>query len=184
MNIKITGRNLRVTKSLTNYIEKKFARLDRFIPQIINTTITLSRIKQSNIAEAHLKTRITKIYCKEISTDGMYSAIDLLVDIIENKLKKENEKMKDKRVKKIKHRGEEERIEPIREIDIKEEDESKSTRIIKNNNYSLKPMFPEDAMIELQNSNQQFLVFINAQTEGMSVMYKRGDGNFGLIEAD
>lgn len=180
MELLITPRNFQIRKVTRQYIEKKLHRLERFESQIIGIGITISKVKDTFVAEAHLKTRTTDIHCREKSNDSMHSAIDRLIDVIESKMKKEKEKISDKRTRRSHRAKEEQALAQLSPFDDSED--GKGPSIIRVPDYRFKPLFPEDAMVELQNSSLYFLVFINAQTEGLSVMYKRHDGNFGLIE--
>lgn len=175
MEARITGRHLRLTKAIRAYVEKRLDRVAKYRTLIINPHIILIKIKDNFVAEAHFKLRTTEVACKAESGESMYSAIDLLMDVLARRLKKENEKLKNRRSRgKI-------RMTPL-ELPQESFSEVKKPELVRVSPRDIKPMFPEDAMEELKSSNFYFLPFINAQTEELNVIYKRGDGNYGLIE--
>lgn len=169
MNIIITGRHFDLTENLKNYAEEKIEKFKKYLNNgITEATITLSVEKYRHKAEVLLKVNGMMIQAESI-TGEMYSSIDEVVEKLERQLKK----YKGKRVS---HRKGEEKTTKS------SESPESSARIIKKQSFDIKPMSPEEAVMQIELLDKNFFVFTNSSSGDVNVLYKRKDGHFGLIE--
>jgi putative sigma-54 modulation protein len=162
MNLKITAKNIEVTNALKGYVEKKMSKLEK-IKDINEIWVTLSVEKYRQIADVKLNADGEIIKAKETSKD-MYSSVDLVYELLERQLRRLKERYEDRR--KITAT----KTETVTEPQIIVED------------FSLKPMLAEEAVMQLQDTEQQFIVFENVENEKVSVLFRKTNGNYGLIE--
>jgi putative sigma-54 modulation protein len=170
MQVTVVGRNIEATDALKQYATEKFSRLDKYLPKTVQMIITLSVVKKvHHIAEAVIKSNGLLIQASE-ETEEMYAAIDLLVEKIERRVRRYKEKLVDH--KHQTSRGEVPAAEP----------EDRIPQIIKTKRFDLKPMLPEEAVMQMELLDKDFFIFSNAGSGQVNVIYKRKDGNVGLIE--
>ena len=178
MQITITTRNLDTTEPLKRYAEEKIARLQKFVNQITSAHVVLSVEKHRQIAEVTLHVREHTIRGEESSTD-LYSAIDLVADKIERQILRYKEKI-------VKHSGRSQgRSHSSEEEIVSSESESLAEdgpRIVKTKQFAMKPLSPDDAALQMSLLGHNFFVFRNARTQEVNVLYRRRDGDYGLIE--
>lgn len=171
MNIIVTGRHLEVTPALKDYAEKKIMRFDRYLSNITEAVVTLSVEKYRHKVEVLLKVNGVLIQAEGITGD-VYSSIDGVAEKLERQIKKYKEKL-------ISHRKSEGKA------GAEEAEEAGSVevgRIIKNKRFELKPMSPDEAAMQMELLDKDFFVFTNGSSGDINVIYRRRDGNFGLIE--
>lgn len=168
MNIIITGRHLELTNNLKKYAEGKIRKFKKYLNNITEANIILSVEKYRHKAEVLLRANGAKIQAESV-TGEMYSSID---DVVE-KLERQVKKIKDKGSS---HRKGEERST------FQAGGEEAVPSIIKNKSFDIKPMSPEEAAMQMDLLEKDFFVFTNASSGILNVMYKRRDGNLGLIE--
>ena len=182
MHLVISGKNLNLTESLKSYVEEKLGRIKRFFDSITELDVTLGIEKtldpdKSKFAEVVLFSNGITLYAKETSSD-MYAAIDLVSDKLERQVKKHKEKLKEKSRK---ERANKKYYQATHSLVAFDEEEDTPV-IIRSSKFAIKPMYVEEAAEQLKSLDQEFFVFTNAETEEVNVIYKRKDGNFGLIE--
>lgn len=178
MQITITTRNLDITEPLKHYAEEKITRLQKFLNQITSAHVVLSVEKHRQIAEVTLHVREHTIRGEESSAD-LYSAIDLVADKIERQILRYKEKI-------VKHsgRGSGRSRSPEEETALAESEpfEEEGPRIVKTKRFAVKPLSPDDAAFQMSLLGHNFFVFRNARTQEVNVLYRRRDGDYGLIE--
>ena len=167
MNIIINCRHMDSTQNLKDYAEEKIGRFDRYLNNITEANVTLSVEKYRHKAEVLLKVSGSPIQAESI-TDEMYSAIDEVVE----KLARQVRKHKDKIVSSRKSKGKS-------EADI---ETAETVPAIIKNKSEIKPMSVEEAAMQMDLMGRDFFVYTNASSGDINVLYKRTDGNFGLIE--
>ncbi len=172
MNIKFTGRKIDVTQGLKDYSEKRLQRIEKFFPESAYATVTFSVQKDSHIAEITIYHE-SMIFRAEISNDDMYAAIDKAIDILERQIRKQKTRLE----KKLKTGA----FVADTAVDIEEEAEFK---IVKTKKYENKPMSAEEAILQMNLLGHAFYIFNNAESNDKCVVYKRKDGNYGLIELE
>lgn len=186
MQIQIRGKNIQLTDSLRSYAENKVKKLEKFYDQITHADVSLIVEKNKNVDETH-KVEITlhangTIIRGEESTISMYSSIDVAVDKLERQLKKYKEKLFTSLSKEKKR---ESQLVPEMQTMPKENDEEEKPsepRIVRSKRFAMKPMDPEEAALQMELLGHDFHVFLNPETNQINVVYKRKDGNYGLIE--
>ena len=174
MKIKITGKELKITEAINDYVEKKLDRIDKYFEDA-EADVTLRTEKNEQIAEISVTANGEK-YRAVTEDKDMYASIDKDIDILEGQIRKAKTKrekmMRDASLKTME-------VMPEHEVEIKNE-------IIKTSYYDIKPMLPEDAVLKLQEKpSHNFLVFINVETGKVNAIHKLKDGkNYGLVEPE
>ncbi len=174
MRITITGRNIELTDGLKNAVEEKLSKLEKYFndDQIANVTLSVEKERQK--IEVTIPVKGSIIRSEQVSND-MYVSIDLVEEIIERQLKKYKTRIIDK------HQGGSSFKQDFLENDYVDDEEIK---IVRTKRFDIKPMYPEDACVQMELLGHNFFVFVNAETDQVSVVYKRKGGTYGLIEAD
>lgn len=171
MNIIINGKHLEVTPALKNYAEEKVGKFERYISDISEAVITLSVEKFRHKVEVLLKVNGVMIQAESV-TGEIYSSIDEVSEKLDRQIKKYKDKLVKRRKASAKLAGVPAEIEPARDHGI----------IIKNKRFELKPMSPDEASMQMELLDKNFFVFVNDISGDVNVIYRRTDGNFGLIE--
>lgn len=169
MNIIVNGRHLEITPALKSYAEEKIGRFGKYISNITEAVVTLSVEKYRHKAEVLFKINGVMIQAESV-TGEVYSAIDEVVEKLEKQVLKYKEKIHSYR------KGEKKAA--AAEIT----GASEKGRIIKNKRFDMKPMSPEEAVDQMELLDKDFFVFSNDMSGTVNVVYRRKDGNYGLIE--
>jgi putative sigma-54 modulation protein len=170
MNIIVTGRHLDITPALRTYAEKKIKRFDRYLSNIGEAIVTISVEKYRHKVEVLMKANGILIQAEGITGD-VYSSIDEVTEKLERQVKKYKEKL-------VSHR----KAEGKSSVMTTEAIAPETGRIIKNKRFELKPMSPDEAAMQMELLDKNFFVFTNDNSGDINVIYRRRDGNFGLIE--
>lgn len=172
MQVTVIGRHMEATDALKQYATEKFSKLDRYLPKTVQVVVTLSVVKKvHHTAEAVIKSNGLLIQASE-ETEEMYSAIDLLIEKIERRVRRYKEKLVD-------HKHQTGKTEVPASA---REPEDRIPQIIKTKRFDLKPMLPEEAVMQMELLDKPFFIFANVGSGLVNVIYKRKDGNVGLIE--
>lgn len=177
--VSVTFRHLEATTSLREYAIEKVSRVKKYFDGKNEINVVLSSEKHRNTAEITIKADRININAKE-ETDDMYSAIDLAVDKVDRQMKKYKEKLKRRKTNTIPQRI----TSRYNILSSKNIGEDQQPKIIKTENVFAKPMSLEEAVMQLKLLNNDFLVFINASSGKVNVIYHRKDGDYGLIEPE
>jgi len=170
MLVIVKGKNLEITPALKAYAEKKLQRLGKYFSSIQTLEVTQSIQRNWHIVEVLLEGDGVLMRAEERGTD-MYEAIDLVAKKLEEQVRRFKERLVDKsRAARDTATGE-------------AAEEAEEPRIVRVKRFALKPMSPEEACQQMELLNHSFFVFLNTETEQVNVIYKRRDGNYGLIEA-
>jgi putative sigma-54 modulation protein len=171
----VIGRHIEATEALKQYATERFQRFEKYLPKNSQATITLSVVKKlHHIAEAMIKANGMLIQASE-ETEEMYSSIDLLYEKIERRVRKYKERLTDH-----KHQTGIAAIGETSPAAVSPED--RIPQIIKTKRFDLKPMHPDEAVMQMELLDKQFFFFSNATSGQINVIYRRNDGNVGLIE--
>ena len=170
MRISISGKNLEISDYMRDVAEKKLSKLDRYFPQDTEAQVTLSVEKNRHIAEVTIPHEGRIIRGEEVSSD-MYASLDNLVEKLEKQIVHNRTRL----AKGL-------RQDAFRDLPEYEDDEEEGPRIVRVKQFSVKPMSEEEAMLQIELLGHAFYVFRNVDTNEINVLYKRKDGNFGLIE--
>ena len=175
MNITITGKDMKATEAIKDYVEKKMGRVEKYFDGDIDVTVTIRAEKTEQIAEMSVKVK-QETYRAVTSHKDMYASIDKDIDILEGQIRKWKTK-KDKANKDDSIKAMSANIGGKVEIE---------NEIIKTIYYDIKPMTTEDAKLKLQEKPQdRFITFINQETNKVNVLFKLKDNkNYGLLEPE
>ncbi len=174
MKFIIVGKNIEVTPGLKSNVEEKIGKLEKYFSPDTEVHVTLSVEKERHKIEVTIPVKGSIIRSEQVSND-MYISIDLVEEIIERQLKKYKNKIIDKE-----QAAESFKREYI-ERDYQDEDEIK---IVRTKQFDMKPMYPEDACVQMELLGHNFYVFNNAETNEVNVVYKRKANTYGLIEPE
>jgi len=174
MQTSVTFKNIDSSENLRTYVSDKLDRFDKYLYNPAEASVVLSVEKFRHIAEINIKGDRLNINGKE-ETEDMYAAIDMVLDKLEKQIKKSKEKLSDKRSG-AKHRGRNAlSAEPFQG----EDDFEKQVKI---QHIEYKPMGVEEAVMQMDLVDDNFLVFTNARDSQINVLYRRKDGHYGLIQ--
>lgn len=176
MDITVTFRHMEPTESLRAYAEEKLSKIRKYLDAPMEAHVVLGVEKFRHMADVTLRVNGTMIKGEE-ETEDMYSAIDQVMDKLEIQVKKHLSKIRERRAENIKGEGSLEN-----EATIEASGMSLDEPVIEVERLIAKPMDPEEAAMQLVMSQQDFLVFRNPRTREINVLYRRRDGNLGLIE--
>lgn len=179
MQITVTFRNMEPSDVLRDYAIERMKKVKKFVEGFVEANVVLSIKKFRHMAQVTILAAGAKIVGQE-ETNDMYSAIDLVVDKIEKQVKRHQDKVKDKKsVSSIKSR-----TVGVNILSYDRSEGGNAPRIIKSERYLAKPMYLDEAVMQLDVLDNEFLVFTDAQSETVNVLYKRRDGDYGLIEPE
>ena len=171
MQVIVTFRHVEPTEGLRQHAEQKVQRVHKYLQHPIEAHVILSVEKQRHIAEVQLSASHLNVTATE-ETDDLYSAIDLAMSKIERQVKKHTAKVKD-------HKG------PSNATATPMAGENERPGVtIHTQRVAVKPMSVDEAVMQLKLQKNDFLLFTNAATDTLSVVYRRKDGNYGLIEPE
>ena len=174
MKFNIVGKNIEVTPGLRAAVEDKIGKLEKFFTEDTEVHVTLSVEKDRQKIEVTIPVKGNIIRSEQVSSD-MYVSIDLVEEIIERQLKKYKSKIVDKQQNASSF------SKTFMENDYMEDEEVK---IVRTKRFDIKPMYPEDACIQMELLGHSFFVFCNAETDQVNVVYKRKGDTYGLIEPE
>ena len=175
MQVTVVGRHIEATEALKQYATEKLSRLEKYLPKTIQVVVTLSVVKKvHHIAEAVIKSNGLLIQASE-ETEEMYSAIDLLIAKLERRVRRYREKLTD-------HKHQSSKAEGVSRATETSHPEDRIPQIIKTKRFDLKPMQPEEAVMQMELLDKEFFIFASAASGQVNVIYKLKDGNVGLIE--
>lgn len=174
MKFIISGKNIEVTEGLKTAVQDKLGKLERYFTPETEVHVTLSVEKERQKIEVTIPVKGNIIRSEQVSSD-MYVSIDLVEEVIERQLRKYKTKIINKQ------QGGGNFQKAFVEDDFMEDEEVK---IIRTKRFGMKPMYPEDACVQMELLGHNFFVFLNAETEEVNVVYKRKGNTYGLIEPD
>jgi len=178
--IRVTGRHISITDSIKDYAIKKVEGLHLDFPKIIEAQVILDVEKYRHQAEVILfcANHITIEASEE--TEDMYTSIDAVINKIARQMRKY--KTRFQRHHRPKQMSIRELEEQILSTDGFHEEPESEPAVIQTEKYPVKPMFVDEAVLQMEMSSKQFLVFLNAKSEKVNILYRRKNGHLGLIE--
>ena len=177
MKINFTGRNIELTDALKNVTEKKMDRLSKYFQNEIEGDVTFSSERNRKIIEVTINLPEGTLLRAEESSDDMYVSIDKAVDILERQMRKHKTRLQNR------YRNSEDTIR-FENVEPLDENKEEGPKIVKNKRFFLKPMTEEEAVLQMDLLGHNFFVFMSGETGNVNVVYKRKDGNYGLIEPE
>ncbi|MFU0800401.1 MAG: ribosome-associated translation inhibitor RaiA [Xylanivirga thermophila] len=177
MRIILSGKNIEITDALRDQVYKKVGKLERYFDEDTEVYVTMSVEKNRHIMEVTIPFNGIVIRAED-STDDMYTTIDKVLDKLEKQIHKHRTKLS-KKIRSGAFKYEKpvfsEAFEP-EEVDM--------PKLVKTKRFAVKPMHVEEAILQMDLLGHAFFVFINAESDEVNVVYKRKDGNYGLIEPE
>lgn len=177
MKLNYTGKNYDVSNTLKEVAEKKIGRLDKYFKDDVEGRVAFSSQKNLRIVEVTIFLPGVVLRAEE-ACDEMYTSIDRAVDALERQVRKYKT-----RLQKRYNTGETIRFENI-DFEEPEVPEEQGPEIVRVKRFGLKPMSPEEAVLQMDLLGHNFFVFLDGETNEVQVVYKRKDGNYGLIEPE
>lgn len=176
MKIIISGRNMKVSDRMREQVELKLEKFEKYFNTNVEAHVTLSHQKTMQILEITIPLKNGAIFRVEETSEDMYKSLDLAVDKLGQQIKKHKTGLHKRfqshdsiRFEMIPDGGEESAI---------------ASRIVRNKTFIMKPMDPEEAVLQMELLGHDFYVFLNGDTNDINVVYIRKDGNYGLIEPE
>ena len=173
MQVTINGKNMEVSEYLRDLTDKKVSKLDRYFPGDTEVQVTLSVEKNRHIVEVTIPYAGGIIRGEEVTGD-MYASIDNVIAKLEKQIIRHRTKLE----KTLRYED-----APEDEADYYD-DEDEGPQIVRVKRFSIKPMSVEEAALQMELLGHSFFVFTNDETNDMNVIYRRKDGNYGLIEPE
>ena len=174
MKFIISGKNIDVTDALKSAVEDKLSKLEKYFASETEIHVTLGVEKDRQKIEVTIPVKGNIIRSEQVSND-MYVSIDLVEEIIERQLKKYKNKIIDKQQAAAHFKQEFIEKDYVDDEDI---------QIVRSKKFDIKPMYPEDACIQMELLGHNFFVFVNAETDQVNVVYKRKGSTYGIMEPD
>lgn len=175
MKVKVNGKNIEITNALRDIVEKKLSKLDRYFKPEVEANILLSVNKNNHNIEVTIPFNGVILRAEE-SSDDMYVSLDLVLDKVERQIRKQKTRM-ERRI-----HGDSLIYHLIPEYNF--EDDKDEAKIVKTKKFAMKPMSAEEAVLQMDLLGHSFFVYTDADTSEVNVVYKRKDGNYGLIEPE
>ncbi len=173
MNVIVSGKNINVRPSTRDYVEEKLTRFDKFFRNDIDAKVTLGVQRDRHTVEITMPLKNGVIFRAEETSDSLLTSVDLVIDKLSQQMRKHKTKIERKY-----HKHENLKVAEIPSYEGEEEE----SKIVKSKSFSIKPMDPEEAVLQMEMLGHGFFVFRNGDTEEVNVVYIRKDGNYGLIE--
>jgi putative sigma-54 modulation protein len=176
MKIIVSGKNFEVTDALKERVVKKIGKLNKFFNPDTEANVTMSVEKNRHIVEVTIRFSGI-VFRAEVSNEDMYTSIDKSVDILEGQIRKNKTRLA--------KRLHENAFAVSDSIDVHtEEVEEENFKVVRSKRFAIKPMVIEEAIMQMNLLGHEFFVFSNAETKDVNVVYRRKDGNYGLIEPE
>ena len=174
MKFIISGKNIPVSDGLRTAVEDKLGKLERYFTADTEVIVTRSMENDSQKIEVTIPVKGNIIRSEQTSND-MYVSIDLVEEVIERQLRKYKNKIIDRK----------QSAGNFQQAFIDNEyEENEEVKIIRSKKFDIKPMYPEDACVQMELLGHNFFVFNNAETDQINVVYKRKGNTYGLIEPE
>ena len=179
----VRGENIEVTEAIRNYVEKKVGKLERYFNDVPNATAHINlKVYSERTAKVEVTIPLPYLVLRaEETSPDLYASVDLVVDKLERQIRKFKTK--------INRKSRETALDVTKELvfapnDSTEKMDEPSLEIVRTKRLSLKPMDSEEAVLQMNMLGHNFFIFEDAETNGTSIVYRRKDGKFGLIETD
>jgi putative sigma-54 modulation protein len=178
LQITVRGRNVEVSASLRDYVEKKVGKLERQFDTALAAQVMMNVTRDRHTVEVTIPLNGMVLRCEE-TTGDMYSAVDLVADKLERQVAKYKTRLT-RRGKSAEERSADNRLPTPQPVPA----EDQEPHIVRTKRFALKPMTIDEAVLQLGLIGHDFFIFTNAQTDRINVLYRRHDGNYGLIEPE
>ena len=170
----LNAKNVEVTEALREYIDKKVGKLQRYFDTALRPQVNLMVQRENQRVEITIPLD-GRMLRSEVDTDNMYASVDQAVDKIERQIRKYKTRI---------NRKSRQVQEPLQMQEPVDEEEAESPKLVRMKRFTMKPMDVEEAILEMNLLDHDFFVFTNSESYDVNVVYRRRDGNYGLIEPD
>lgn len=174
MRITVIGKNIDVTPALKEIVERKISKLNRYFEPNVEARATLTVQRNRQIFEVTIPFNGVILRCEE-STDDMYKSIDLVETKLQRQIRKQRTKLQ-------RRNNESLRFSSFDEVALEEDGDN--AELVKVKKFNIKPMSTEEAILQMELVEHNFFVFKDSDTDNVNVIYRRKDGNYGLLEPD
>lgn len=174
MNINYTARNASITPEIKKHCERRLKAIEKLLGYSVEADLILSVEKYRHKAEINIKIKGATLNAVE-ETHDMFSSLGLAFDHLEKRVKKEREKLKGRKRRKNREAS---------PIPLPPEEEEQSLKVIPSREFSLKPMSVEEALLQMESRKKEVFVFRKFDDEKWAVLYRRRDGNYGIVEPE
>jgi putative sigma-54 modulation protein len=179
MEILVRGEKLKVTKAIQDYAKDKLSKINKYFGEAerVKAVVVVSAKGYKQKAEVTLPLK-TVILRAEETREDLYAAIDVVVDKLERQIRKNKTKLQSKKLK--------DKVSKDFMLDVIEDikDEKNEDKIVKRKKIEVKPMSEEEAILQMELLEHQFYIFKDSETNNIAVVYKRKEGNYGIIESE
>lgn len=174
MEIVIRGDKIKVTQAINSYLKDKLSKLEKYIEDYDNVRATVVVKVKNHEQKVEVTIPLKKFILRaEESKEDLYAAIDVVVDKIERQIRKNKTKLQSKKIK-----------ERDIAIDYVEDIDDEDNKVVKRKTIEVKPMSEEEAIIQMELLGHSFYLFKDATSSKPTLVYKREDGNYGVIETE
>jgi putative sigma-54 modulation protein len=180
MEIFVRGDKIEVTKAIQDYAKEKIGRIEKYLgdSERVRATVVVSVKGHNQKVEVTIPLKSIILRAEE-TKDDLYAAIDVVSEKLERQIRKNKTKLISK---KMKEKLDKELV--YAEIDSIEDEEEENEKIVKRKTVEVKPMSEEEAILQMELLEHQFYIFKDSETNNISVVYKRNEGNYGIIESE
>ncbi|WP_238906616.1 ribosome-associated translation inhibitor RaiA [Clostridium sp. YIM B02506] len=178
MKVTVIAKNIELTKALKETVEKKISKLGKYFNPEVEARATLSVQKNRQIIEVTIPFNGVILRGEE-ATDDLYKSIDLVEEKLERQIRKQRTKLSRRN-----HGADSLRYASFSEVAAENDDNEEEFNVVKTKRFSVKPMSTEEAILQMELLGHNFFVFQDSESNDMNVVYKRKDGQYGLIEPE
>ncbi|MDO5039495.1 ribosome-associated translation inhibitor RaiA [Clostridium sp.] len=173
MKVTVVTKNIELTPALKDMVEKKVSKLDKYFESDVNAKATLSVQKNRHRIEVAIPFNGILLRAEEM-TEDMYKSIDKVEEKLERQIRKQRTKLARKHNNSLK----------FSELAADAQEDEHQGKVVKTKKFAVKPMDVEEAILQMELIGHNFFVYKDAETNEISVLYKRKDGDYGLLEPD
>ena len=178
MKVTVIAKNIELTKALKETVEKKISKLGKYFNPEVEARATLSVQKTRQIIEVTIPFNGVILRGEE-ATDDLYKSIDLVEEKLERQIRKQRTKLSRRN-----HGADSLKYSSFNEVAVENDEDDEEFNVVKTKRFSVKPMSTEEAILQMELLGHNFFVFQDAESNDMNVVYKRKDGQYGLIEPE
>ena len=175
----VKGKNAEVPDRVREYAERKLKRIERLLDDQTDATVELSTERHKSTTDSHIVEVTLVVHGQVLRSRSAGTTYQAALDDVVDKVERQAVDFKEK--PRLRARPEEEK-QILRRLADGSEGPRRATRIVKVKRFAIEPMFEEDAVASMEELGHRFFVFVNAETERVAILYKRDDGDYGLIE--
>ncbi len=186
LNYNVRGENIEVTPAIREYVASKVGKIEKYFDEVPEASAHVNlKIYSDRNGKAEVTIPLPNIVLRaEETSPDLYGSIDLVADKLERQMRKYKTKV-NRKFRRVSQPSEEyQPVDPDLLNDDKEEDNGPNLRIVRTKRFDLKPMNAEEAVLQMEMLGHDFFVFLDGETNSTNIVYKRDDGDFGLIETD